>query len=530
MRIYLITLLILSLITLILVIFETYKKQENYSFVNIISSPIQGIGRMISGTVNSISKLINILVTTDAGKLAIGSYVQLYLAYNSLTSDPFKSFDHFMKVIGMLKQAGNKKKDDFECPDDSPGLKSKCKSLLRTFNDPNTVKELQQRLYANKVKNASSIINNLLNGSKDLKSLPKPLTPEEFGRILKKAYEKEIGREYTIGPYENIDKGKDKELTGLALLFAKRREIPYWDKIFKKLFETGVVDSPAKFRNYFTKADDGCKEENESNAESCFTSNFIFWRDFLNYFVDSNCPDDDKLCQEYNSICIDDSSREENEDKCNELQDEIDKKYPSGILKGIKLVDVYMQDYKFKMLLNNLLEKYKNLNLSQDDLLKLIVLVLKQDLGIWTTVSSLVPMLKNKVNLPFIDQDLFAVYNKDFELIKDYLSDESKGKILSDKIDKLMNKKDLSLLNLDDWFWENNDNIVKIKDRKEDGTFTLSLTQGGKVVPDVFGKVNNDGSVIIKTPAGEFKSPGLNNVKSYTLQGPGMRVNLFPKI
>jgi hypothetical protein len=171
-----------------------------------------------------------------------------------------------------------------------------------------------------------------------------------------------------------------------------------------------------------------------------------------------------------------------------------------------------------------------NLYLSTEDAFKLMVLVLKQDLNINTTVSSLVPMLKNKLEKPFIEQDLFAMYNKDFELIKDYLSDESKVKILSDKIDKLMNKKDLSLLNLDDWFWENNDNIVKIKDRKEDGTFTLSLTQGGKVVPDVFGKVNNDGSVIIKTPAGEFKSPGLNNVKSYTLQGPGMRVNLFPKI
>lgn len=515
MRFYLLSIIILSLIILFLVIRMDFRNKEDYSIIDIITSPIQGIGRIVGGTVNSISKLINILVTTNAGKLAIASYVQLYLAYNSLSKDPFQSFDHFMKIIGMLKQAGDKPTPDFNCPDDPPGLKGKCEQLLKDFSDPNTVIELQNRLYANKVKNASSILNSIFKGSRDLKSLPTPLTPVEFGRVIRKSYEKEKGRSYTIGPYDN----KDKKIDQI-----------YWDKIFKKLFETGVIDSPAKLRNYFTKLDDGCKEGDEEMAERCFTANFIFWRDFLNYFVDSNCPDDDKECQEFNDKCIDEDSRTENEDRCNELQDEIDKKYPSGILKGVKLIDVYMVDYRFKKLINNLLEKYKNLNLSQDDLLKLIVLILKQDLGIFTTVSSLVPMLKNKVNLPFIDQDLFATYNKDFELIKNYLSDESKEKMLSDRIDKLMNKKDLSILTLDDWYWENNDNTVKIKDRKGDGTFTLSLTQGGKVVPDVFGKVNQDGSVIIKTPAGEFKSTGLNNVKSYTFQGPGMQINLFPNI
>jgi hypothetical protein len=80
----------------------------------------------------------------------------------------------------------------------------------------------------------------------------------------------------------------------------------------------------------------------------------------------------------------------------------------------------------------------------------------------------------------------------------------------------------------ENWYWGYVEEEATVSNyNKNDGTFTLTISNTAPIQ----GKINSDGSISIRTPAGMFNSPPIDDNNLYNFIGPsGINPTVFPKL
>lgn len=95
-----------------------------------------------------------------------------------------------------------------------------------------------------------------------------------------------------------------------------------------------------------------------------------------------------------------------------------------------------------------------------------------------------------------------------------------------------MNAPSFNFINKKNWYWGDKNNIAEISDINQDGSFVIQIENIiDNFETDAPGVILEDGTIMIKSPIGVFKSQGVNRNNVIMFKSPqGLDVMVFPKI